>query len=146
VIVNSKWEKVISEQSLVRVLVVEDFGGWRDCIAEKLRENQNLRVVDFAADGLEAVRKAREVRPELILLDIGLPSLNGIEAARQIRKLVPESKIIYLTAETSAKVAERALSVGVEGYVLKINVDRDLLLAVQAVMSGKRFVSQDLTD
>ena len=145
-IVNSKWEKVISEQSLVRVLVVEDFGGWRDCIAEKLRENQNLRVVDFAADGLEAVRKAREVRPELILLDIGLPSLNGIEAARQIRKLVPESKIIYLTAETSAKVAERALSVGVEGYVLKINVDRDLLLAVQAVMSGKRFVSQDLTD
>lgn len=143
---NSKWEKVINEHSFIRVLVVEDFGGWRDCIAEKLRENQNLRVVDFAADGLEAVRKAREVKPDLILLDIGLPSLNGIEAARQIRELVPESKIIYLTADTSAYVAEVALSMGVEGYVLKINVDRDLLLAVEAVMSGNRFVGRHLSD
>jgi DNA-binding NarL/FixJ family response regulator len=105
-----------------------------------------LRVVDFVADGLEAVRKAGEVRPDLILLDIGLPSLNGIEAARQIRKLVPESKIIYLTAETSAKVVEVALSMGAEGYVLKINVDRDLLVAVEVVMSGKRFVTEQLTD
>ena len=80
------------------------------------------------------------------MLDIGLPGLSGIEAARQIRKLVPESKIIYLTAETSAKVAQVALSMGVEGYVLKINVDRDLLLAVEAVVSGNRFVSQLLTD
>jgi DNA-binding NarL/FixJ family response regulator len=145
-IVNSKWERVISELSIVRVLVVEDFGAWQDCIVEKLRENPQLRVVDFAADGLEAVRKARDVRPDLILLDIGLPGLNGIEAASQIRKLVPESKIIYLTAETSAKVAEDALSIGAEGYVLKIEVDRDLLLAVETVMSGNRFVSQHLTD
>jgi len=144
--VNSKLERAISEQSFVRVLVVEDFGGWRDYIAEKLRENQSLRVVDFAGDGLEAVRKALEVRPDLILLDIGLPSLSGIEAARQIRKLVPESKIIYLTAETSARVAEVALSTGVEGYVLKINVDRDLLLAVEVVMSGNRFFSRHLTE
>jgi DNA-binding NarL/FixJ family response regulator len=144
--VNSDWEKVISEQSFVRVLVVEDFGAWRDCIAEKLREKPNLRVVDFAADGLEAVRRAVELRPDLILMDIGLPSLSGIEAARQIRKLVPESKIIYLTAETSACVAQAALSLGADGYVLKIDFDRDLLLAVEAVMSGKRFVSQHSSD
>jgi DNA-binding NarL/FixJ family response regulator len=130
----------------VRVLVVEDFGGWRDQIVEKLRENPRLRVVDFADDGLEAVRKATEVRPDLILLDIGLPSLRGIEAARQIRKLVPESKIIFLTTETSATVAQEALSLGAEGYVLKIYADSDLLNAVEAVLSGNRFVSQHLSD
>jgi DNA-binding NarL/FixJ family response regulator len=75
--------------------------------------------------------------------DIGLPRLNGIEAARQIRKLVPESKIVYLTAETSA---EAALRLGAEGYVLKIDVDSDLLVAVEAVMLGKRFVSQHLSE
>ena len=75
-------------------------------------------------------------------MDIGLPSLSGIEAARQIRKLVPDSKIIFVTAETSASVAEEALSLGAAGYVLKTAIDSDLLDAVEAVMSGKRFVSE----
>jgi DNA-binding NarL/FixJ family response regulator len=145
VILNSDLEKVISDQSFVRVLVVEDFGPWQDYILGKLRENPRLRVVDCAADGLEAVRKAKEVRPDLILLDIGLPGMNGIEAARQIRKLVPQSKIIFLTVETSGGVAEAALGLGAEGYVLKIDLDGDLLVAVEAVMSGKRFTSQHLT-
>ena len=69
-------------------------------------------------------------------MDIGLPSLNGIEAARQIRKLVPESKVIFVTAETSASVAEEALSLGAAGYVLKTAIEGDLLDAVEAVMSG----------
>jgi DNA-binding NarL/FixJ family response regulator len=113
---------------------------------EKLRDNPRVRVIDFATDGLEAIRKAVALRPDLILLDIGLPGLSGIEAARQIRKVAPESKIVYLTAETSAKVAAVALRVGAEGYVLKTEADSDLLVAVEAVMSGKRFVSQNLTD
>jgi DNA-binding NarL/FixJ family response regulator len=79
-------------------------------------------------------------------MDIGLPSLSGIEAARQIRKLVPESKVIFVTAETSAGVAQEALSLGAEGYVLKTAIDSDLLDAVEAVMSGKRFVSRNLSD
>jgi DNA-binding NarL/FixJ family response regulator len=78
-------------------------------------------------------------------MDIGLPSLSGIEAARQIRKLVPESKVIFVTAETSAGVAEEALSLGAVGYVLKTAIDSDLLNAVDAVMSGKRFVSPNLS-
>jgi DNA-binding NarL/FixJ family response regulator len=79
-------------------------------------------------------------------MDIGLPSLSGIEAARQIRKLVPESKVIFVTAETSASVAEEALNLGAAGYVLKTAIDSDLLNAVEAVMSGKRFVSRNLSD
>ncbi len=146
VIVNSKLEKTISEQSFVRILVVEDFADWRSYISEKLRDIPRLTVIHFAVDGLEAVRKAAELKPDLILMDIGLPSLSGIEAARKIRTLVPESKVIFVTAETSASVAEEALSLGAAGYVLKTAVDSDLLQAIEAVMSGRRFVSQDLCE
>jgi DNA-binding NarL/FixJ family response regulator len=126
---------------LVHVLVVDDFAAWRRYAVERLRENPNLRVVDFASDGLEAVEKAEELKPDLILLDIGLPHLNGIEAARQIRKLVPQSKILFVTEESSAYLAQEALSLG-EGYVVKMNAETDLLLAVEAVISGKQFVSR----
>ncbi len=146
VIVNSKLEKTISEQSFVRILVVEDFADWRSYISEKLRDIPRLTVIHFAVDGLEAVRKAAELKPDLILMDIGLPSLSGIEAARKIRTLVPESKVIFVTAETSASVAEEALSLGAAGYVLKTAVDSDLLQAIEAVMSGRRFVSRDLCE
>jgi two-component system response regulator NreC len=79
-------------------------------------------------------------------MDIGLPSLNGIEAVRQIRELVPESRVIFVTAETSASVAQEALNLGAAGYVLKTAIDSDLLNAVEAVMSGERFVSRNLSD
>lgn len=146
VIVNSKLEKTISKQSFVRILVVEDFADWRSYISEKLRDIPRLTVIHFAVDGLEAVRKAAELKPDLILMDIGLPSLSGIEASRKIRTLVPESKVIFVTAETSASVAEEALSLGAAGYVLKTAVDSDLLQAIEAVMSGRRFVSRDLCE
>lgn len=146
VIVNSKLENTISKQSFVRILVVEDFADWRSYISEKLRDIPRLTVIHFAVDGLEAVRKAAELKPDLILMDIGLPSLSGIEAARKIRTLVPESKVIFVTAETSASVAEEALSLGAAGYVLKTAVDSDLLQAIEAVMSGRRFVSRDLCE
>ena len=130
---------------MVRVLVVDDFAAWRRYVVEKLQENPHLRVIDFASDGLEAVRKAEELRPDLILLDISLPHLNGIEAARQIRKLVPASKILFLTQESSTYVAQEALRLGGDGYVLKMSADRDLLAAVETVISGEQFVSQHLS-
>lgn len=132
--------KLISDQRFVRVLVVDDFTAWRQYVVEKLKENPKLRVVDFASDGLEAVRKAEELKPDLILLDIGLPRMNGIEAARQIRKLVPKSKIIFLTQECSPDVVQAALSVGAEGCVLKTNAESDLLAAVEVVTSGRQFL------
>ena len=98
-------------------------------------------VVGEASDGLEALQKAVELRPDLILLDIGLPSLNGIEVARQMRSLVPESKIIFLTQESSADVVQEALSLGARGYVTKIKAQVDLFAAVEAVLLGMTFVS-----
>ena len=89
----------------------------------------------------EAIQKAVELKPDLILMDIWLPSLNGIEAARQILKLVPEAKILFLSQENSAEVIQEALSLGASGYIVKANAGTDLLPAIEAAISGRPFVS-----
>jgi DNA-binding NarL/FixJ family response regulator len=124
----------------VRILVVDDYALFRQFVVGLLGKRPELQVVGEASDGLEALQKAVELRPDLILLDIGLPSLNGIEVARQMRNLVPESKIIFLTQESSADVVQEALSLGARGYVTKSKA-HDLFAAVEAVFSGKTFVS-----
>jgi DNA-binding NarL/FixJ family response regulator len=111
-------------------------------VLEKLRENHNLRVIGVASDGLEAVQKAVELQPDLILLDIGLPSLNGIEVARQIRKLSPKSKILFVSQESSADIVQGALGTGAQGYVLKSDAERELLEGVNAVLRGEQFVGK----
>src|SRR5271170_4053519 len=125
--------------STVRVLVVDDYEPFRRLVCSMLGERPALQIVGEASDGLEAVRQAEELKPDLILLDIGLPTLNGIEAARQIRKLAPESKIIFVTAESSGDAVQEALSLGAGGYVMKTRITSDLLLAVEAVIRGKQF-------
>jgi DNA-binding NarL/FixJ family response regulator len=127
--------------SSLRILVVEDFAPFLQFISSTLATRCDLQVVGEVSNGLEAVQKAVELRPDLILLDIGLPSLNGIEAARQIRKLVPESRIIFLTQESSPDVVQEAFKLGAWGYVVKANAASDLLAAVEAVASGKPFPS-----
>ena len=126
---------------LVRILVVDDFGSIRQFVCATLGKRQHLQVVGEASDGLEAIQKAVELKPDLILLDIGLPTLSGIEAARQIRKLAPESKIIFLSQESSAEIVQEALSLGAWGYVVKTMAESELLTAVETVISGKKFVS-----
>jgi DNA-binding NarL/FixJ family response regulator len=143
---NATQEEAISNQSLIRILVVDDFADWRHCILEKLRENRNFQVIGVASDGLEAVLKAEELQPDLILLDIGLPEQNGIEAARTIRKVVPESKILFLTEELDVAVAQAALSAGGHGYVIKSDTDDELIVAIETVLLGKKFVSSRFTD
>ena len=134
----------LSRPAAVRVLVVEDFAAFRQFICLTLGNSPDLRVIGEASDGLEALQMAVELRPDLILLDIGLPSLNGIEVARQMRSLVPESIIIFLTQESSADVVQEALSLGARGYVSKDTVADDLFAAAEAALSGNTFVSNPL--
>jgi DNA-binding NarL/FixJ family response regulator len=116
------------------VLLVEDFKAFRRFVCSTLGKRPGLRVVAEVSDGPEAVQKATELRPDLILLDIGLPTMNGIEAARQIRKLSPESKIVFLSQESSADIVEEALSTGACGYVVKAKGATQLLAILDAVM------------
>ena len=130
--------------STVRVLVVDDYEPFRRFVCSTLKQRSDLQVIGEASDGLEAVRKAEEMQPDLILLDLGLPGLNGLEAARRIRKLSPESKILFVTQESSADVMQEALSLGALGYVVKAYAGRDLLAAVEAVCQGRQFVGRSL--
>jgi DNA-binding NarL/FixJ family response regulator len=126
---------------VIRILVVDDFEPWRRFVASALQKHSHLQIVFEASDGLQAVRKAEELQPDLILLDIGLPTLNGIEAARRIRSLAPNAKILFLSENDSSDIAEAALNTGAKGYVIKSDAGRELLTAIWAVLGGKQFVS-----
>jgi DNA-binding NarL/FixJ family response regulator len=128
--------------SLVRVLVVDDFEPFRRSVALLLQKRPELQIIGEASDGLKAVQKAEELQPDLILLDIGLPKLNGIEAARRIRQLSPRSKILFVSQESSADVVHEAFATGACGYVIKADAGSELLPAVEAVLRGGQFVGR----
>jgi DNA-binding NarL/FixJ family response regulator len=132
------------ENSQVAVLVVDDYQGFREFICSVLVKDSRLQIVGDASDGLDAVCKAEQLQPDLIVLDIGLPKLNGIEVARQICLRVPKSKILFLTLETSPDVVQEALAIGARGFVAKAKAGTELLAAVDAVLEGRRFVSSNL--
>src|SRR5690242_1405354 len=126
----------------MRILVADDFVSWRRFVSSLiLPKKPGWHIVCEASDGEEAIKKAEEFRPDMILLDIGLPKLNGIDAARQISKIAPESKILFLSAFDSQEVVEEALKTGASGYVVKLDAASELLEAMEAVFHGKQFVS-----
>jgi len=136
----------VLEMSSIRVLVVDDNAPFQRFVCSTLENRPDLQIIGKASDGLEAVQKAAELQPDLIFLDVGLPTLNGIEAARQIRKLAPRSQILFLSQESSPDVVQEAFDLGAQGYVVKAQAGNELLAAVDAVRKGRHFVSSGLSD
>ena len=113
-------------------------------LCSTLAKRPELQIIGEVSDGLEAVHKAEELQPDLILLDIGLPTLNGIGDDQRIRKVAPHSKILFVSQESSIDVVQEALALGALGYVVKAHAGGELLVAVEAVLQGGQFVSAGL--
>lgn len=125
---------------------MDDYEPFRQFVASALAQNSELQIIGEISDGLDAVHRAEETQPNLILLDIGLPTLNGIEAACRIRDLSPASKILFFSENRSQEIVEEALRSGAAGYVSKSDAARELLPAIEAVLQGRQFVSSILSD
>ena len=138
-------QAVLLKKLTISVLLVDDFVQFRAAVSTLLRKKPELQIVAEASDGIEAVEQSRQLQPDLILLDIGLPKLNGIAAARQIREVAPQSKIIFVTQETSADIMKEAIGLGGMGYVVKAKVESELLKAIDLVLEGKQFIGTGLT-
>ena len=130
--------------SLQRVLIVEDHVPFRRVICDLLQQRGDLLIVGEAADGLDAIRQAEALRPDVVTLDIGLPTLSGVEVAGRIRASVPDAKLMFVTNEPSLEVVEQAFSRGAHGYVYKPRAQRDVLAVLEAIIRGGRFVSGGL--
>ena len=132
--------------SFISILLVDDFEPWLRFVQKRLDEESEMRVVGMALDGLEAIQKAEELQPNIILLDISLPMLNGIDAAEQIKKVAPKSAIIFVSESSEPDVVREALNAGGRGYILKSKVVQDLRAAIEAALIGERFISPELMD
>jgi two-component system nitrate/nitrite response regulator NarL len=132
--------------AIVRLLVVDDFRLWRDCVQAHLEGHPEVHIAGFASDGLEALQKVRELQPDLVLLDISLPRLGGIETARRIRELSPGCKIIFLTCHLHPEIVQAALQAGGRGYLHKEDAATELLPSLESVLVGKRYLSRSVRD
>ena len=128
----------------IRVLIADDHGVVRKGLRLQLEQYESVEVVGEAAHGREAVNMAELLDPDLVIMDIGMPNLNGIEATARIVKRNPKTGVIILTMHADEEYVLRALNAGAKGYLLKESADVDLLRAVQAVSEGKSFFSPSI--
>lgn len=131
--------------SVTRILLVDDFVPWQRLVLRLLKSETNLQIISAAVDGTEAVQKAEELQPDLILMDLNLPGMDGIEATRKVRIVSPGSKVIFLTDHNEPDIVQAAFNAGASGYVLKPDFTADLIPAIRAVLLGQKFISRGLT-
>ncbi len=129
---------------MLRVLVVDDHELWRCHVRAALQDHRRWSIVAEVSNGFEAIEQAAALRPDLILLDIGLPGLSGIAAARQILANDPQSQIMFMSANGSPAMVEAAMRMGVRGYLLKADAHQ-LEAAMDAISQGQAFISEGLT-
>ena len=132
--------------SVTQILVADDFLAWQHFVSVMLQGESDLQIISSVTDGLEAVRKAKEIRPDLILMDLSLPVLNGIDATRQIRAHSPATKVLFLSEHRDSDLIQTAFDVGAFGYVLKSDSYSDLVAGIRSVLLGQAFVSRSLTN
>ena len=128
----------------VRILLVDAFAPFRALVSSILKEQPGYQIVGEAEDGLKGIQRAEEFKPDLIVLDMDLSKLNGIEVALQIRQCSPDSMILFLTLNDDVELACEALRAGARGYIHKLDAASELIQAMRTVLSGKRFVSRVL--
>ena len=126
-----------------KILLVDDFEDFRRFVRSAQQQRTEFEITE-ASDGLQAVERAEKLDADLILLDIGLPRMNGFEVARRVRYLAPGAKILFVSQESSPDVVRKALSIGARGYIHKLRAGSDLLPAIEAVFRGEQFVSDGL--
>lgn len=121
------------------IVIADDFAQFRRFIRSRL-QGEEFQIVAEASDGLEAVAKTTRLQPDLVLLDVQMPNLNGLEAAVQIRSTAPNSKILFVSQNTDPDIVQSAMRDGAAGYLCKSAINRELLPAVKAALSGRRFL------
>lgn len=129
----------------IRVFLADDHKILRESLVILLSQKENIEVIGEASDGQEAYRKIGELRPDIAILDISIPQLNGLDLAAKLRSELPEVKIVILTMHKTEEFVTRALLIGVKGYVLKDNALEELLECIEAVYNDKVYLSEDVT-
>jgi DNA-binding NarL/FixJ family response regulator len=130
----------------IRILVVDDHPIVRQGLKTLLEGRSGWEVVGEASDGMEAIEKAGQLHPDVMVLDVTMPRMNGLEACRAIRRTSPELEILFVTQHDSPQMMREALDAGARGYVVKSNAARDLLEAVEAVSQHRQFTALNQRD